>query len=226
MRILAIENDPDLARSILSGLGEWRMNVYVTNCGIEGISLANRYGYDAITLGPEPVNASSIEVVKNIRRERNRTPIIYISGDTSLEAKLGMFEAGIDDYLSKPFAMGELAIRLHTHARRLDGYITDQIFNANLRMNLISQTFFVESTKIELSKKLALLLQFLLLKQNQVHSRHEIMDHLYNSPEEPESAIVEVFICTLRKRLKKYGWTGRILTIRGQGYMMENPLIT
>src|SRR5271157_5653395 len=122
MRVLLIEDDGAMARSIELMLRSEGLNVYTTDLGEEGVDLGKLYDYDIIVLDLNLPDMSGFEVLRSLRVSRVKTPILILSGLTGIESKVSGFGFGADDYMTKPFHKDELVARIHAIVRRSKGH--------------------------------------------------------------------------------------------------------
>lgn len=140
MRVLLIEDDPAISKSIELMLTHTNLNVYATDLGEEGIDLAKLYYYGLILLDLDRPDMNGHEVLRQLRLSRIQTPILILSGSDDTESKIKGFGFGVDDYLTKPFHREELVTRIHAIIRRFKGHSQSVIETGMVSVNLDAKT--------------------------------------------------------------------------------------
>src|SRR3569623_1146522 len=176
MRVLLIEDDSAMARSIELMLRSEGLNVYTTDLGEEGIDLGKLYDYDIIVLDLQLPDMSGFEVLKALR-------------------------VGADDYMTKPFHKDELVARIQAVVRRSKGHSQSVITTGKLTVNLDAKTVEVDGARVHLTGKEYQMLELLSLRKGTTLTKEMFLNHLYGGRDEPELKIIDVFICKLRKKL-------------------------
>jgi two-component system cell cycle response regulator CtrA len=224
MRALLIEDHNVTAQSIELMLRSERFNVYTTDLGEEGINLGKLYDYDIILLDLNLPDMSGFEVIRSLRVARVRTPILILSGLASIQDKCKGLTFGADDYLTKPFHKDELVARIHAIVRRSKGHAQSVIQTGDLVVNLDTKLVAVGGCRFYLTGKEYQILELLCLRKGSVVPKEAFLNQLYGGLDEPDSKIIDVFICRLRKKLagasngKNY-----IETIFGRGHVLREP---
>jgi two-component system cell cycle response regulator CtrA len=219
---LLIEDDSATAQSIELMLKSGSFNVYSTNLGEEGIDLGKIYDYDIILLDLDLPDMSGFEVLRKLRVSRVNTPILILSGLAGIENKINGLGFGADDYMTKPFHKDELVARIHAIVRRSKGHAHSVIRTGDLCVNLDSKSVEINGTRVHVTGKEYQMLELLALRKDTTLSKEMFLTHLYGGLEEPESKIIDVFICKLRKKLAgASGGKDYIETVWGRGYMMR-----
>ena len=224
MRVLLIEDDSAMARSIELMLRSEGFNVYTTDLGEEGIDLGKLYDYDIITLDLQLPDMSGFEVLKSLRLAKVQTPILILSGNAIVEAKVKALGFGADDYMTKPFHKDELVARIQAVVRRSKGHSQSVITTGKLTVNLDAKTAEVNGSRVHLTGKEYQMLELLSLRKGTTLTKEMFLNHLYGGMDEPELKIIDVFICKLRKKLSfACGGETYIETVWGRGYVMRDP---
>src|SRR5436853_3515411 len=153
MRVLLVEDDSAVARSIELMLRSEGFNVYTTDLGEEGVDLGKLYDYDVIVLDLQLPDMSGFEVLKTLRTAKVRTPILILSGNAIVEAKVKALGFGADDYMTKPFHKDELVARIQAVVRRSKGHSQSVITTGNLTLNLDEKTVEVDGSRVPLTRK-------------------------------------------------------------------------
>ena len=224
MRVLLIEDDSAMARSIELMLRSEGLNVYTTDLGEEGIDLGKLYDYDIIVLDLQLPDMSGFEVLKALRVAKVQTPVLILSGNAIVEAKVKALGFGADDYMTKPFHKDELVARIQAVVRRSKGHSQSVITTGKLTVNLDAKTVEVDGARVHLTGKEYQMLELLSLRKGTTLTKEMFLNHLYGGMDEPELKIIDVFICKLRKKLANAS-EGRnfIETVWGRGYVLREP---
>jgi two-component system, cell cycle response regulator CtrA len=225
MRVLLIEDDGAMAQSIELMLKSERFNIFTTDLGEEGIDLGKIYDYDIILLDLNLADMSGFEVLRRLRVSKVRTPILILTGLTGLEDKVRALGFGADDFMTKPFHKDELVARIHAIVRRSKGHAQSVIQTGDLIVNLNTKTVEVNGARLHLTGKEYQMLELLSLRKGTTLTKEMFLNHLYGGMDEPESKIVDVFICKLRKKLASAsGGDEFIETVWARGYMLSEPM--
>ncbi len=163
------------------------------------------------------------QVLERIRGTRSRLPVLMLTARSDLDSKVKALNAGADDYLTKPFAFEELLARIHAITRRLDQPESSQIRAGQLRLDLLAQRAWRDDELIELTAREFALLKYFMRHPNQVLSRQQILDGVWEYDFDPESNIVDVYVRYLRNKIDAPGQPSLIVTVRGAGYRFELP---
>ena len=224
MRVLLIEDDSAMARSIELMLRSEGFNVYTTDLGEEGIDLGKLYDYDIIVLDLQLPDMSGFDVLKSLRVSKVQTPVLILSGNAIVEAKVKALGFGADDYMTKPFHKDELVARIQAVVRRSKGHSQSVITTGKLTVNLDAKTVEVDGARVHLTGKEYQMLELLSLRKGTTLTKEMFLNHLYGGMDEPELKIIDVFICKLRKKLASAS-DGRnyIETVWGRGYVLREP---
>ena len=225
MRVLLIEDDSAMARSIELMLRSEGLNVYTTDLGEEGIDLGKLYDYDIIVLDLQLPDMSGFEVLKALRVAKVQTPVLILSGNAIVEAKVKALGFGADDYMTKPFHKDELVARIQAVVRRSKGHSQSVITTGKLTVNLDAKTVEVDGARVHLTGKEYQMLELLSLRKGTTLTKEMFLNHLYGGMDEPELKIIDVFICKLRKKLAEAtGGQNYIETVWGRGYVLRDPV--
>ena len=223
MRVLLIEDDSAMARSIELMLRSEGFNVYTTDLGEEGVDLGKLYDYDIIVLDLQLPDMSGFEVLKSLRLAKVQTPVLILSGNAIVEAKVKALGFGADDYMTKPFHKDELVARIQAVVRRSKGHAQSVITTGKLKVNLDAKTVEVDGQRVHLTGKEYQMLELLSLRKGTTLTKEMFLNHLYGGMDEPELKIIDVFICKLRKKLvTACDGEHYIETVWGRGYVLRN----
>ena len=222
MRVLLIENDTETAQNIELKLKSEGLNVYTTDLGEEGIDLGKLYDYDIILLDLILPDISGFQVLKSLRDNHVKTPVIILSGLDSIEDKIKSLDLGADDYISKPFDLNELIARIRAVVRRAKGHAQSVIHIGDLMVNLSTRAVRVRGTRVHLTGKEYQMLELFALRANTTVTNEMLLNHLYGGMDEPDLKIIGVFVCKLRRKLADAaGGKNFIETVWGRGFMLS-----
>lgn len=224
MRVLLIEDDPTVTRSVELMLTSEGFNVYSTDLGEEGVDLGKLYDYDIILLDLNLPDMHGYEVLKTLRVSKVNTPILILSGLTEMENKVKGLGFGADDYMTKPFHKEEMIARIHAIVRRSKGHSQSIIKTGKIAVNLDTKTVEASGHRVHLTGKEYAMLELLSLRKGTTLTKEMFLNHLYGGIDEPELKIIDVFICKLRKKLSvATDGENYIETVWGRGYVLRSP---
>ena len=224
MRVLLIDDDEQLTRSIELMLKTAGFNVFTTDLGEDGVDLGKVYEYDLIILDLGLPDISGYEVLKQLRMSRVNTPVLILSANPDIEAKVKTLGYGADDYLTKPFNKDELIARITAIVRRSKGHAESVIRTGDIVVNLDAKTVEVNNNRVHLTGKEYQMFELLSLRKGTTLTKEMFLNHLYGGMDEPELKIIDVFICKLRKKLaQSTGGDHFIETVWGRGYVLRDP---
>jgi len=215
MRILIVEDEPNLSAQLKSRLGDEGYIVDVAGDGEEGLYYGREYDYDAAVVDLGLPKLDGIELIGELRRGNRAFPVLVLTARGHWQDKVEGLEAGADDYLTKPFQIEELLARLNALLRRAAGYASPVIEQGGLKLDTAKKEVRVEGALVELTAYEYKVLEYLMLNPSRVVSKTELTDHLYEQDFDRDSNVIEVFVGRLRKKLNP---VNPIRTIRGQGY--------
>jgi len=223
MRVLLVEDDLAMARSIEMMLSGEGFNVYATDLGEEGLDLGKIYDYDIIVLDLNLPDMHGYDVLKKLRNAKIETPILILSGMSESDDKVKGLVFGADDYLTKPFDKSELVARINAVVRRARGHAQSSIEVGDLLIDLDGKTVTVAGQPVHLTGKEYGILELLALRKGTTLTKEMFLNHLYGGMDEPELKIIDVFVCKLRKKLATAsGGNNFIETVWGRGYVLRD----
>jgi two-component system, cell cycle response regulator CtrA len=225
VRVLLVDDDAAIARSIELMLKVEEINIYRTDLGEEGVDLGKIYDYDIILLDLNLPDISGYEVLRSLRSAKVVTPVLILSGLASIEDKIRGLGLGADDYLAKPFHKDELIARIHALVRRSKGHAQSLIAVGDLIVDLEARNVELHGQKLNLTAKEYQILALLALRTGSTLTKETFLNHLYGGlDDEPDAKIIDVFICKLRKKLANAsGGQDYIETLWGRGYALREP---
>ena len=219
MRLLVIEDDPDLNRQLVTAFTEAGYVVDAARDGEEGHFLGDTEPYDAIVLDIGLPIMDGVSVLEKWRRSGRKTPVLILTARDRWSDKVAGFDAGADDYVAKPFHMEEVLARIRALVRRSAGHASSEISCGPLMLDTKSARVTVDGKAIKLTSLEFRLLSYLMLHKGRVVSRTELVEHLYDQDFDRDSNTIEVFVGRLRKKLG----VDMLRTIRGLGYCISEP---
>ncbi|MHB9103201.1 MAG: response regulator transcription factor [Sulfuricella sp.] len=218
MRILVIEDEPQLREQVQRQLQADGYAVDVSGDGKDGLYLASEYPLDAAIVDLGLPRLSGIEIIKQLRLLGKHLPILILTARGRWQDKVEGLEAGADDYLVKPFQMEELQARLKALLRRAAGATNNILSCGPLVLDLTAQTVVLHGGPIELTSFEYRLLEYLIKQRGKVVPKSELADYLYPHDEDRDSNVLEVLVGRLRRKLDPHGSLLPIETLRGRGY--------
>ena len=222
MRILVVEDDADLSRQLKDALKDVGYAVDVANDGEEGHHLGDTEPYDAVILDLGLPIIDGVSVLQKWRTDGKKFPVLILTARDQWSEKVAGFDAGADDYLTKPFHTEELMARLRALLCRAAGHTTDTIDIGGLSVDNRSARAFVDGMSIKLTSHEFRLLSYMATHRGRVISRTELVEHIYDQDFDRDSNTIEVFVGRLRRKIG----TERIETVRGLGYRLVDPAET
>jgi len=222
MRVLLIEDDRMMARSIELMLTASGFTIEKADRGEDGLELAEIFDYDLILLDLNLPDVSGLDIVRKLRRGKVDTPVMVLSGSVELEGKVKALSLGADDYMTKPFHREELVARLRAVIRRSKGHAQSQIVIGDMMIDLDARIVHVNGVRIHLTGREYQTLELLALRRGKTLTKDIFLSSLYGGQDEPGPKIIDVFICKLRKKLAP-ATDGRhvIETVWGGGYVLR-----
>lgn len=224
MRILVVEDEPAIANFVRQGLTESGYGVDVAGDGREGLAYAMAADYDVLILDVMLPGLSGLALLTELRRQGNRTPTLMLTARDTVADRVKGLDAGADDYLVKPFAFQELLARVRALLRRPPLQAGTVLEVAGLQMNTATREVRRQGRSIDLSPREFSVLEYLMRHPNQVLTRTQIGEHVWNFDFYNESNVVDVYIGYLRRKIDKQGDQPFIETVRGVGYRIRSGI--
>ena len=218
MRILLVEDEAKVSSFIARGLAAERFAVDVAADGPSGLDLANTYHYDLIMLDLMLPGMAGTEVLRRIRTRNSTVPVLILTAKDAVSDKINNFEAGADDYLTKPFAFAELLVRIKALLRRGPVTRSSTVRVDDLELDRLSQQVKRAGKRIELTSKEYALLEYLMSNAGRVLSRTMIIEHVWDQSFDGITNIVDVYVRHLRDKVDDGHERKLIRTVRGVGY--------
>jgi two-component system OmpR family response regulator len=221
MRILVIEDDPTVGQYVKRGLEEHRWSVDLTADGEEGERRASSEAYDLIVLDMRLPGKSGIEVLQSLRAKGFERPVLVLTAQDAIDAKVATLRAGADDYVTKPFAFEELLARVEALARRPRALASPVLQVGDLAIDQATREVRRAGEIIELTPKEYTVLEYLARHAGRVMSRTLITEYAWGYHFDPGTNIVDVVINHLRKKVDAKHQRKMISTVRGVGYVLK-----
>ncbi len=215
MRILIVEDEPNLLAQLQQRLREAGYVVDTATDGEEGLYYGREYDYDAAIIDLGLPKLDGMDLIGQLRKLNRDFPVLVLTARSHWQDKVEGLEAGADDYLTKPFQTEELLARLNALVRRAAGYASPVIEEGGLKLDTAKKEVRLEDNLIELTAYEYKVLEYLMLNPSRVISKTELTEHLYEQDFDRDSNVIEVFVGRLRKKLNP---VNPIRTVRGQGY--------
>jgi two-component system OmpR family response regulator len=223
MKILIVEDNERVARFVTRGLREAGHTVEHADNGRDGLFIAASEPYDVIILDRMlPGNIDGLGIIEALRKSGNRTPILILSALDNVDERIKGLRSGGDDYLTKPFAFGELLARVDALGRRAVDHGAERLLQVgDLRMDLLSRRVTRGSRTINLQPREFKLLEYLMRHANQVVTRTMLLEAVWDYNFDPQTNVVDVHISKLRQKLELDTERPLVRTVRNAGYMMS-----
>ncbi|WP_263381475.1 response regulator transcription factor [Granulicella arctica] len=222
MRILLVEDERRLAENIAAAIRDGAgFAVDVAEDGETGLDLASYGHYDLIVLDLMLPRLDGAGVLKALRARNDRTPVLILTARQETTSVIALLNLGADDYLGKPFDLGELLARVKALVRRGKGVATPLLHVRDLDINTLEQSVSRNGTPIDLSPAEYRIFEYLLHKPKVVVSKRELLEHLYDYNWERHSNVIEAHVSNLRRKLDTGDGLPYIQTLRGRGYKLQ-----
>jgi len=219
VRVLVVEDDADLSRQLKAVLTEAGYAVDTAPDGEEGHFLGDTEPYDAVVLDLGLPVIDGVTVLKRWRRAGRSMPVLILTARDRWSEKVAGFDAGADDYVTKPFQIEEVLARIRALIRRAAGHSSGELECGGLQINSGSGRVTVDGDPVKLTAQEFRLLDYLMHHKGKIVSRTELTEHIYDQDFDRESNTIEVFVGRLRKKLGG----DYIKTVRGLGYKLSPP---
>ncbi len=224
MRVLLIEDDDTLARSLTLAFGKAGIDTQRAAEAKAGLELARSAQYDAIILDLMLPDSNGLDMLRLARAYKVQQPVVIISGHAETSTKIACLNAGADDYVVKPFETGELIARLHALRRRSQGHSQAIVTVGPITIDLASHQVCVDGKRVALTATEFKLLELMALRKGKTLPKDYFVLHLYEGRKKPDSKIIDVFVCKIRRKLHEAGApeSGHIATMWGMGYALQD----
>ncbi len=226
MRLLVVEDEKKLAEFVARGLRAEGLAVDVTHDGLSAWEMLSSIPYDLVILDLMLPGLNGTELLRKLRRSGSKAGVLVLTARDATREKVENFEAGADDYLTKPFAFAELLVRVKALLRRPPAQATHELRVAGLELNRLTRQVRRDGKLIELTSKEYALLEYLAANAGRVLSRTMIVEHVWDESFESLTNIVDVYVRHLRAKVDDPFPTRLIQTIRGAGYCLSETVRT
>ena len=224
MRVLVVEDEVRLANNIAEALRErCGFAVDCVDNGVDGAALTGYQHYDLLMLDLMLPGLDGLGIVQQVRRRKDMTPILILTARDEPAQVVELLNAGADDYLTKPFDLGELLARAKALIRRGKGVSHPVLTAGPISVNTVEQTVRCAGNLIDLSPTEYRLFEYLIFRPRAIVSARELLEHLYDYNWQHHSNVIEAHISNVRKKPRAAGEEASIVTIRGRGYRLEAP---
>lgn len=222
MHVLVIEDEERLAHNLAKAISKSAgFAVDIALNGIDGLHLATSGTFDAIILDLMLPGRSGQDVLAGLRETGDKTPVLVLTAKEDKSSIIELLDNGADDYLAKPFDLGELLARLKAIIRRGKGQASPQLVVGDLVLDFNARSAARAGKRVELSPMEYRTLEYLMMREGTVVSKEELLEHLYDYNWEKFSNVIEVYISTLRRKIDS-GTSERLIhTLRGRGYVLR-----
>ncbi|MHB8127956.1 MAG: response regulator transcription factor [Mobilitalea sp.] len=221
MRILLAEDEREMSNALVAILKHNNYSVDAVYDGADALDYGLTENYDVIILDIMMPKMSGIEVLKKLREKEIPTPILMLTAKTEIEDRIHGLDMGADDYLSKPFAMGELLARVRAMSRRKSEFTPNIIEVGNIKLNKENYELSSETSSLRLGNKEFQMLEMLMINPKRLISTEQFMERIWGYDAEAEINVVWVYISFLRKKLASLEANVKIKAVRGVGYTLE-----
>lgn len=222
MRILIVEDDLEAAEAMARGLTEAGHDVTRGNDGEEGLVAARDGEFDVMVVDRMMPKMDGVQLVQTLRREGDRTPVLFLSALGEVGDRVDGLQAGADDYLVKPYAFAELIARIEALARRRDtGSVQTLLKVGELEMDLIARTVHRQGKEIDLQPREFQLLEFMMRHAGQSVTRTMLLEKVWHYHFDPQTNVIDVHISRLRSKIDKGFDRAMLQTVRGAGYRLD-----
>ncbi|MBQ6601672.1 MAG: response regulator transcription factor [Clostridia bacterium] len=221
MRLLLAEDEKELSKALCAVLKHNNYSVDAVYNGQDALDYGLCENYDGIILDLMMPKMNGLDVLRKLRESNIATPVIILTAKSELEDKIAGLDTGADDYLTKPFAMGELLARLRALTRRKSEFSPNLLSFGNLSLNRETFELCVGDSSVRLGNKEFQMMEMLLSNAGRLISTEQFMEHIWGYETEAEINVVWVYISYLRKKLAALGADIEIKAVRGVGYTLE-----
>ncbi len=221
MRILLAEDERELSNALVAILKHNNYSVDAVYDGADALDYGLSENYDIIILDIMMPKMSGLKVLEKLRKEGISTPVLMLTAKTEVEDRIIGLDKGADDYLGKPFAMGELLARVRAMTRRKAEFTPNVVGLGNIRLNKESFELTNGTTSLRLSNKEFQMMEMLINNPKRLISTEQFMDRIWGYDAEAEISVVWVYISYLRKKLESLDANVKIKAVRGVGYTLE-----
>jgi two-component system response regulator PhoP len=225
LRVLVVEDEPRLAENITRALREGPgYAVDISDNGEDALLLCGNNNYDLVLLDLMIPKLSGKDVLRRLRSSHDGTPVLVLTAIGEKETTIELLNAGADDYMTKPFDLGELIARIRALIRRGKGATQSVLSFGVIQLNVAEQTVTSAGNPVDLSPTEYRILEYLMHRPRVVVSKRELLEHLYDFTWEHHSNVIEAHVSNLRRKLRLTTQEMLLETLRGRGYRLAAPM--
>ncbi len=221
-KILVVEDDDEVAESVVNWLKMENYNVERASSGEDALQFLSNYYFDIVLLDWGLPKMSGYEVLKSYRSMGGQAPVLFLTGRDDVDSKEFGLDGGADDYITKPFDMRELTSRVRARLRRPGGLLPAKIVRGNVTLDPETRKVFLDSSSVRLTNKEYAVLEFLMRHPDQVFSSRAILDAVWAADTESSEDTVRACIKNLRRKITVEGQPCVVKTLAGSGYTIES----
>ncbi len=221
MRILIAEDEVSIAKALEVMLKKNKYAVDIVHNGLDALDFIGQYSYDGLVLDIMMPKMDGLTLLKEIRKQGNKTPVLFLTAKSEVEDRVAGLDAGADDYLPKPFAASEFLARVRALTRRSGNYVSSVITFGNTVLDCGEYSLSVKNEAVKLNNKEFQIMQLFMKYPHKVFSSEHLMENVWGFDCESEMDVVWTYIGFLRKKLRQLNADIEIKTIRGAGYALE-----
>lgn len=221
MKLLYAEDEPAMSEAVVDILAFHGYRVDAVFAGTDALDYALLTPYDGIILDIMLPGKNGLEVLQELRKRRIGTPVLLLTAKGEVNDRITGLDLGADDYLTKPFAMGELIARVRAMLRRKDNFSPDTLSCGNLMLNTAQKTLECGGRSVDLSRLEFQMMEFFMLNQGIFLSAEQLMERVWGCESNAEQGALWVYISYLRKKIQQLGANAEISNKRGIGYALE-----
>ncbi len=221
MRLLIVEDAASLCETLVRGFRKAGFRVDHAHDGEEAMDSILSFDYDGVILDLMLPKMDGMTVLREMRAQEMETPVLILTAKATVPERVAGLEAGADDYLVKPFAFEELLARVRVMIRHRYGEISETLEIGNLRFDTAARRVQADAVEVVLRPREFNLLEYLMRREGQVVSRHEILDHVYDHAVDLRSNAIDSSVSKLRKSLREAAAEVEIRTVPRRGYLFE-----
>ncbi len=220
-KLLLVDDDDELTTVLSEWLAGEGNIVECANCGEDGLSRLKLYQYDLVVLDVGMPDIDGFEVCRRYRMAGGMLPVLMLTGKANINDKTEGFDAGADDYLTKPFHPKELNVRIKALMRRPSQLVSEHLTSSYVNMDTGARRVLVQGDEVKLLPQEFALLEFFMRHPNRVFSSDEILDKVWSNEKDTANDTVRVHVNKLRKKIDREGLPSLIRTIHGSGYILD-----
>jgi two-component system cell cycle response regulator CtrA len=222
MRILLAQGHSAEAKTTTGLLSTTGGVVDHVRTGRDALMFLQTYEYDIIVLDRSLADGDGADALRRFRAQGFNTPVLMLMDQSTGKTRAQALRAGADDLLTKPYDTEEFAARVEAVVRRRNGFARSVLRVGPLEIDMASREVRIDDQPLAVTRKEYAILELMALRKGRVIPKQNFLDHLYSGLDGPETRVIDVFICNLRKKLANWGFGNLIDTVRGHGYIMRD----